>query len=157
LLASEEPSRYDDLLRFWIVWFRNDIPGPKITVVAETDSGRMIGVVRLWCSPYCEQKWLIEGLEVHPKWRRRGIAEQLLLTGISHLARQSVSAVWSHIRHDNEPSIRLHQKVGFRLVCQGYINSWGDYRANGSEYMLTLGNWDQTAGEVITSRIGGLA
>lgn len=151
LLASEEPTRYDDLLQFWIAWFHNDIPGQKITVIAEAEDERTVGVVRFWRSPFCEQKWLVEGLEVHPDWRRRGIGEQLLLTGISHLARQSASAVWSHIRHDNAPSIRLHQRVGFRLVSHGYVNSWGDYRANGGEYVLNLRSWNQAAREGLST------
>lgn len=138
LLSSEDADRYRELLEFWISWFNEGIPGEKVTVVATTRHGQIVGVVRLWCSPYCDHRWLVEGIEVDPNYRRRGIEKQLLLTGTDHLKGRGITSVYSHIHSVNLPSIRLHEMVGFCQVSEGYLNSWGEWRDNGLEYRLEL-------------------
>ena len=50
MLSSEDADRYEELLKFWLSWFQGDIPGQKVTVVATTGTGQMVGVVRFWWS-----------------------------------------------------------------------------------------------------------
>lgn len=42
---------------------------------------KSVGEVRLWRTPYCDHKWLIEGLEVIAPKREQGIGKLLVKKG----------------------------------------------------------------------------
>ena len=72
---------------------------------------------------------LLEALETHPGHRGRGYATALLQT----VLRQIPDQVYSHVAKDNAPSLRLHEKCGFR-VCEDTALVDGSY----SNRFLTL-------------------
>lgn len=142
LLSYREADRFDELKVFWCKWLLNKIEGEKITVIAEeTYKGgnrEIVGVVRFWKTPYCNNKWLIEGLEVILHKRRQGIAEQMIKYGLKELRQKGVKEIAVNIRNNNIPSIRVHAKLGFTKVSSGAINSYGDYKEYIDEYNLHL-------------------
>jgi ribosomal protein S18 acetylase RimI-like enzyme len=146
LLAEDEPERISDFREFWTNWFVFRFPGKRITIVAReiVDSspfsyeGRIIGVVRLWQSPYCDNKWLIEGLQVSHSKRRNGIGKALIEYSINLLHKHQVKEVFSHIDYRNTPSIALHKEIGFYKLSRGSINSWGEYRKHIDEYCINI-------------------
>lgn len=143
LYAQGDKNWEAELAEFWQDWFSAKIPGVKMTLVA-IEKEVPIGAVRLWQSPYCDHKWLVEGLEVLESARRRGIGEALVRRGIELLRERGQQTLFAHIHRNNTASINLHHKLGFHLVSEGYINSWGEPRDNGNEYRLKLITWLDT-------------
>lgn len=97
------------------------------------------GVVRLWESPYCCNKWFVEGLEVLEAKRRRGIATRMMSVGLDGLREAGADVVYAHIEDHNLASIKTCMGLGFGLASPGrYVNSHGEPRTGGSEYLLDL-------------------
>lgn len=142
LLSYEETERFDELKVFWCRWLLDKIEGEKITVIAEETykegNQEIVGVVRFWKTPYYNNKWLIEGLEVILHKRRQGIAEQMIQYGLKELRQKGVKEIAVNIRNNNIPSIKVHEKLGFIKVSSGAINSYGDYKKHIDEYNLHL-------------------
>lgn len=82
------------------------------------ENGRYVSALRL--HPF-EDGVLMEALETHPDYRRRGYAASLIREVIAQLHLQKV---YSHIRKRNMPSIAVHQKCGFRKISDSarYLN-----------------------------------
>ena len=57
-------------------------------------------------------------LAVAPRWRQRGIARQLLATGMDRLRGLGVRACYLEVRPDNQVARRLYEAFGFCLVAQ---------------------------------------
>lgn len=135
--ADSEPERYQDFEDFWSDWFNDKILGNKITIIA-IHNEETVGTARFWQSPYCNNKWLIEGLEVIETYRKKGIGKSIVNYGINELIKNNIDKVYSHIKNNNAPSIALHKGLGFKANCSGYIDSFGTYREYGKEYVLAL-------------------
>ena len=67
----------------------------------------------------------IMNVAVSPEFRRRGIAEMLLITLQQKLAEQSVYCMTLEVRQSNAPAITLYEKLGFGQVgCRrGYYRN----------------------------------
>ncbi|MCM1991619.1 GNAT family N-acetyltransferase [Oceanirhabdus seepicola] len=113
------------------------IPGEKITIIAK-EKNEIIGVTRFWKTPFCNNKWLIEGLEVIPSKRRSGVGKSIVEHGISLLHDATDENIFVHISSRNVPSINLHESIGFKKISNGSINSFGDYKEHIDEYLLDL-------------------
>ena len=88
--------RYDFFPRqdaFCALWREGDIP---------------VSAVRLerW-----RDGWLLEGLETRPDLRGKGYAGKLLEAVLPRVA----GKVYSHVHRENQASIRVHERVGFRI------------------------------------------
>lgn len=57
---------------------------------------------------------LLEALETRPEYRRQGYAEKLIRAVQERVEQQRI---YSHIHHKNLPSRAVHEKCGFRMVC----------------------------------------
>lgn len=70
---------------------------------------------------------LLEALETEPAFRRRGFAQKLIRAVQEMTPGQKI---YSHIHHENGPSISLHEKCGFRKIsdrsryADGSVNSY---------------------------------
>ncbi|SHK29553.1 Ribosomal protein S18 acetylase RimI [Hathewaya proteolytica DSM 3090] len=137
VLTYSEPENFDDCVKWWKSWFSDKIPGEKLTIIAQ-EQNNIIGVARLWKTPFCDNKWLIEGLEVIPNERRKGIGKSIVIEGIRILRETTNERVFVHIANKNIPSIKLHERIGFKKVGSGIINSYGDFRGHVSEYALEI-------------------
>ncbi|WMM23924.1 GNAT family N-acetyltransferase [Tissierella sp. MB52-C2] len=142
VLCFEEPEMIKKSKEFWNDWFSNKIEGDKITIVTEKtnkdNKQSLIGVVRFWKTPYCNNKWLIEGLEVIATERRKGIGRTMVKYGLDILRKSGIEKISVHIRNTNIPSIRLHKSLGFVKVSLGAIDSFGEFNENIDEYILLL-------------------
>lgn len=72
--------------------------------------GRYVSALRL--EPY-KDGLLLEALETDPAERRRGYSEALMR---AVLERFGGTKIYSHVGKRNEPSLRAHEKCGFRRV-----------------------------------------
>lgn len=95
VLTYSEPENFEDCLRWWEEWFLDKIPGDKLTIIAE-EQNTIVGVARFWKTPFCNNRWLIEGLEVIPPKRKKGIGKSIVIEGI-HLLRELLMNKYSYI------------------------------------------------------------
>lgn len=135
VLTYSEPENFEDCVQWWEKWFSDEIPGEKLTIIAE-EQNNVIGVVRFWKSPFCDNKWLIEGLEVIPPKRKNGIGKSIVLEGIRILRNANIDKIFVHIANDNTASIKLHEGIGFKKISSGSVNSYGDFRRHVDEYVI---------------------
>ncbi|MEG0773894.1 GNAT family N-acetyltransferase [Clostridium sp.] len=135
VLTYEEPQNFGNCFKWWETWFSHEIPGDKITIIAEKEDS-IVGVVRFWRTPFCNNKWLIEGLEVISPERKKGIGKSMVLEGIDMLRNTTNEEIFVHIANKNTASIKLHESIGFKKVSTGSINSYGYFRAHVDEYLL---------------------
>jgi L-amino acid N-acyltransferase YncA len=142
ILCYDEPELLDNSKNFWNDWLSNKISGAKITLVAEVidedDKQLSIGVVRFWETPYCGNKWFVEGFEVISPWRRKGIGKLMIEYGLETLKGMGLENVYANISNKNIPSIRLHESLGFCKVSSGALNSYGQYRENADRYEINI-------------------
>lgn len=71
--------------------------------------GEYMAALRL--EPY-EDGLLLEALETHPEYRNRGFASDLLTAVLEKFP----GKIYSHVGKRNTPSLRVHQKCGFRTI-----------------------------------------
>ena len=79
---------------------------------------------------------LLTGLETHPGKRDRGYATALLRAVGEYLGRQGTIRLYSHIEHRNKPSIRTHEKCGFRQISDTARLLDGTVTARMGTYLL---------------------
>ena len=71
--------------------------------------------------------WLLEAFETAPTQRRKGYGEKLLRQVV---ALPEYEKIYSHVHKRNIPSLRLHEKCGFRRISEqasyidGSVNSY---------------------------------
>lgn len=135
VLTYSEPENFEDCVKWWESWFSDKIPGDKFTIIAE-EQNNIIGVTRFWKTPFCNNKWLIEGLEVIPPERRKGVGKSIVMKGIHILRNKTKENIFVHISNKNIASIKLHEGIGFKKISNGSINSYGEFRKNIDEYLL---------------------
>jgi L-amino acid N-acyltransferase YncA len=91
-----------------------DKPGYHPWFVAEED-GRLLGFAS--SSPFRTRRayrWVVEtGVYLDPRGKGRGIGRSLLTAMIGTLERQGYVAAIGAIALPNEPSVALHEKLGF--------------------------------------------
>jgi RimJ/RimL family protein N-acetyltransferase len=130
MACDGEESRYEEFL----AWLAKDFAGmdhsTRAYIVAE-DDGAIVGFARLWRSPHIDE-WLNDGMVVAPAYRRRGIG-RLLLGHLLDLAwKLGAGSVIAHVSEGNAPSIRLHEKAGFRREpLLSFKNSYGTQHGPG--------------------------
>jgi len=86
-------------------------PG-AIYIILEDDD-RYVSAARL--EPY-RDGLLLAGLETRPSARKRGYATQLLQGIQKYLTKLGGKRLYSHVHKKNIPSLRLHEKLGFREI-----------------------------------------
>ena len=70
-------------------------------------------------------------LAVLPEERRHGIARALIAEGLARLDREGVQVCFLEVRLDNEPAVKLYERLGFARV--GRRNS---YYRDGSDALV---------------------
>ena len=89
-------------------WLQDDTGQVLVAQVEE----EVVGLVRL-VSLSAEEGWL-EGMRIHPDWRRHGLASELTCHARDALLSQGVDVVRLAIGNENTPSQRLAGHTGFR-------------------------------------------
>jgi len=78
-----------------------------------------------WLGRDTQQYPYIFNLAVHPQWRRRGVAKQLLHASEQIVKQWGFSRLYMHVLEDNQPALRLYDGVGYKLHSQeGTLNNW---------------------------------
>ena len=85
------------------------------TLVVEED-GKVIGYVASQKVPSLHgvDLW-IEYIVIQKEFRRRGIGLALLQKLIEYATSASIDRIYAFINPDNEPSMRLHSRAGFKI------------------------------------------
>ena len=73
--------------------------------------GKVIGYMGVWM---ILDEGQITNVAVDPEYRRRHIAESLIEEMVRRTAEEGVTSWTLEARVDNEPAIRLYEKMGFR-------------------------------------------
>ena len=78
-----------------------------------------------WFGRTTQQYPYIFNLAVHPQWRRRGVARQLLLAAEQIVKQWGFSRIYMHVLENNQPARSLYDEIGYQLHDQeGSINYW---------------------------------
>ena len=77
--------------------------------VVEDDYGKVVGVYNL--AIFEKQSW-IEGMRVHPKYRRKGLGKNMLLHAESIIQNKIIRLI---IESENHPSVKLARSMGYYL------------------------------------------
>lgn len=147
LLCAETPENINNCLNSLKNWFQNEISEDKHTFIA-LDNENLVGIVRLWSTPYLGNKWYIEGLEVLSSERRKGIASKLITNAINYSKANDITNLWSNISSSNDASIKLHESLGFKLASKGACNTYGSYRPNNNCYYIDLTSGPQNMSHI---------
>ena len=73
---------------------------------------------KFWLGHKTQQYPYIFNLAVHPQWRRRGVAKQLLLAAEQTVKQWGFSRLYIHVLEDNQPASNLYDRIGYRLHSQ---------------------------------------
>lgn len=109
----------DYIDRVWDYWFRTG----RLLVVE--DGGRRIGMSHVAVCPGGRGMWL-EGVRVHPGYRRSKIATQLLEKMIKYGLRKGARQTSAIVDVTNVASQRMMEKNGFEVISR-----WAYYRVEG--------------------------
>jgi ribosomal protein S18 acetylase RimI-like enzyme len=82
---------------------------PELWFLAESE-GMLVGAVLCWTSAF------VKDVVVHESWRRRGIAEALLLRAFNTLAIRGATAVDLKVEATNHSAVSLYERLGMRVV-----------------------------------------
>ncbi len=91
---------------------KTDMAGNRLLLAKVQD--QVVGVVRLTQDETAATQWYWSGLAVHPDYRRRGIAAALFNASLAYAQQCGAAALRSEAHADNEASIALHIRLGFR-------------------------------------------
>jgi ribosomal protein S18 acetylase RimI-like enzyme len=82
---------------------------PHLWFLAESQ-GMLVGAVLCWTSAF------VKDVVVHERWRRRGLAEALLLSAFDALARRGATVVELKVEAANDNAVRLYERMGMQVV-----------------------------------------
>lgn len=85
------------------------------------DNGRIVGNVSLLTTKQ-PGRFLVVNVAVHPDYRRRGIARELMRAVMSTVAEHNGREVLLQVEQQNEPALNLYYSMGF--VALGDVVSW---------------------------------
>ena len=94
----------------WLVAMTTDEEfDPQLWFIAESE-GMLVGAVLCWTSAF------VKDVVVHESWRRRGLAEALLLRAFNALAARGATSVELKVEAENENAVRLYERLGMQVV-----------------------------------------
>lgn len=80
------------------------------------ENGHILGNVTLTLDDSRERRWMISNVAVTEKFRRRGIARQLMVAAIDEARARGAQWIVLNVRPWNEGAIRLYEGLGFDAV-----------------------------------------
>ena len=100
----------------WPAWDATHLPGHRL--VARDDDGQVVGWTALApVSDRCAYAGVAEdGIYVAPHAQGQGIGRALLTAIVASAEQAGIWTVQTSIFPENQPSVRLHEACGFRLV-----------------------------------------
>jgi ribosomal protein S18 acetylase RimI-like enzyme len=99
----------------WAASFAPAMPESLLGFVWE-EAGRIIGNVTLTPDEMRRRHWLISNVAVDEKFRRRGIARELMLAALAEARQRGATWVILNVRPHNTGAILLYRELGFESV-----------------------------------------
>jgi len=93
----------------------NPLGGDILTGYVFEVAGRLVGCLTLSRLPGTPVRWLIANVAVHPDFRRRGIARQLVEAALAHVRGRGGGLLVLDVRRENTPAYALYEQLGFTL------------------------------------------
>ena len=87
------------------------------------EDGRIVGNASLLPVTPKSSRWVVANVAVHPDYRRRGIARQLVMACIDLAADSQATETVLQVRHDNQGAIDLYRDLGFKILTTR--TDWG--------------------------------
>lgn len=81
------------------------------------ERGRVVGSVSTQAAGPRSATWLIANVAVHPDYRRRGLALQLMQAALEYIRQRGGAAVILQVDDDNVGAIELYRRLGFQPVA----------------------------------------
>ncbi len=85
------------------------------------ERGQVVGNISIMRSVRRPSAWQIANVAVHPDYRRRGIATQLVEAAVHYVAARGCDTLSLQVREEN-PAVSLYERLGFRP--QGTVTRW---------------------------------
>jgi ribosomal-protein-alanine N-acetyltransferase len=92
------------------------VPTDSLRGFVYEENGHILGNVTLTLDDSRERRWMISNVAVAEKFRRRGIARQLLLAAIDEARARNALWIILNVRPWNESAIRLYDTLGFDTI-----------------------------------------
>lgn len=92
------------------------VPTESLRGFVYEENGHIVGNVTLTLDDSRERRWMISNVAVAEKYRRRGIARQLMLAAVDEARSRSAAWVILNVRPWNEGAVRLYTALGFETV-----------------------------------------
>lgn len=102
----------DYIERVWDYWLA------RKTLYTLEEDGRPIGICNASFSDH--QVWL-EGLRIHPKFRRKGYASRLVLDMESHAAKKGRKISRMLIAKENTRSLKMAKSLGYKIESEWWL------------------------------------
>lgn len=91
------------------------------------ENGLYLSALRL--EPY-EDGLLLEALETHPLYRRRGYGKKLICSVIAYLKGEGSGVIYSHVNKSNKASLGIQLACGFQRVSERAVYIDGSVSQN---------------------------
>ena len=85
----------------------------SVNFVLQEATGALLGYINFYLIG--EEAHMLN-LAIHPDWRKKGLAAQLLNHTIDFLKRRNAANFFLEVRESNLDAIRLYGKFGFRMI-----------------------------------------
>ena len=97
---------------------------PEAVCCVWLENGKYVSALRL--EPY-QDGLLLEALETAPHSRRKGYAAALIKAVLETFGEKKI---YSHVSKRNTPSLRVHEKCGFRRIAEHAVYADGSVMQN---------------------------
>src|SRR5574337_347654 len=100
--------------------FLHELSSERIaeSLVARADEGSGERIVGFLCAWIVSGELHINNLAVHPRYRGRGIASQMLDEMLVRAYANSVTVGYLEVRASNEAAAELYKSYGFKPICR---------------------------------------
>ncbi len=102
-----------------LLWLLSLFPGGGLAWqhgFVYTHAGRLVGNVGAQPADSGRDTWLLANVAVHPDWRRKGIARQLVLAAVARAVHEGAQCVVLQVDTDNSDAITLYEQLGFKTL-----------------------------------------
>jgi ribosomal protein S18 acetylase RimI-like enzyme len=138
LWSGGDPDDYVERLR-------REVESPDRLLVVAVAAQGVVGYGRAgpWVHPpdpapdIAPEGWYLGGIVIDPAFRRRGLGRALTVARLDWLAGRA-DAVWCFVNALNEPSLALHEALGFREVTRDFSFPGATFAGGAGGVLLRL-------------------